>query len=193
MMTLTWNYPNELAYPASPQEGTADRRDSLGLTETGREFVAEMERLGVILDVSHLSDEGFWEALRITEKPFAASHSNSRGLCGHRRNLTDEMIRAIGERGGVIGLNFCEKFIREKEEDLLTCLAAHARRITDVGGMEVLGLGSDFDGIPVNESLPGAESLNVLWEALRRDGFTEDQLDMIFSENVLRFYRELLK
>lgn len=192
MMTLTWNYPNELGAPAAPPEGTVcgERR---GLTEKGREFVVEMERLGMIPDVSHLSDEGFWEALSLTKKPIVASHSNSRTLCGHKRNLTDEMIRAIGERGGVIGLNFCEKFIREKGENLLERLAAHARRITDMGGMDSLGLGSDFDGIPVNESLPGAESLGRLWDALCKSGFSESQLEKVFSENVLRVYRDVLK
>ncbi len=191
MMTLTWNYPNDLGSPAAPPEGTICS-GPMGLTEKGRAFVEEMESLGIIPDVSHLSDEGFWEVLKLTKKPFAASHSNSRALCGHRRNLTDEMIRAVGERGGVIGLNFCEKFIGEKGEDLLERLADHARRITDIGGMECLGLGSDFDGIPVNRNLPGAESLDGLWEALRRGGFTERQLDKIFSENTLRLYREVL-
>lgn len=192
MMTLTWNYQNELASPASPPEGTVCPKP-LGLTEKGREFVSEMERMGVILDVSHLSDEGFWDAFWLTKKPFVASHSNSRALCGHSRNLTDEMIRAVGERGGVIGLNFYEKFIREGQEDILRGLTDHARRITDVGGMEVLGLGSDFDGIPANGNLPGAESLGLLWDALHRSGFTEGQLDKIFSENTLRVYRDVLK
>lgn len=192
MMTLTWNYPNDLGTPASPPEGTVCG-GLRGLTEKGREFVANMEDLGMILDVSHLSDEGFWEALELTKKPIVASHSNSRAICNHRRNLTDGMIRAIGERGGVIGLNFCEKFIREKEEDLLEQLAAHARRITDMGGIDSLGLGSDFDGIPVNGSLPGAESLGRLWDALRKGGFAEGQLDKVFSENVLRVYRDVLK
>lgn len=192
MMTLTWNYQNELAGPASPPEGTVCQ-EPLGLTEKGRAFAAEMESLGMILDVSHLSDEGFWNVVQLTKKPFVASHSNSRALCGHRRNLTDEMIRAVGERGGVIGLNFYEKFIREGQEDLLKGLTEHARRITDLGGMEVLGLGSDFDGIPANGDLPGAESLGLLWDALRRGGFTEGQLDKIFSENVLRVCRDVLK
>lgn len=192
MMTLTWNYPNELGAPAAPPEGTVCG-EPRGLTEKGREFALEMENLGMILDVSHLSDEGFWEALSLTKKPIVASHSNSRALCGHKRNLTDEMIRGIGERGGVIGLNYCEKFIREKEEDLLEQLAAHARRITDMGGMDTLGLGSDFDGIPVNGSLPGAESMGRLWDALHRSGFTEGQLEKVFSENVLRVYRDVLK
>lgn len=123
MMTLTWNYPNELGTPAVLPEETdpdTDWEEWMGqvsnraLTEKGREFVLEMEKLGIIPDVSHLSDEGFWEVQQITKKPFVASHSNARALCGHGRNLTDEMIRCIGERGGVIGLNFYEKFLSQE-------------------------------------------------------------------------------
>lgn len=105
MMTLTWNYPNELASPNIPIEdhfGTANGfglfDSTHGLTEKGFLFIERMEELGLIIDVSHLSDAGFWDIAKNTKKPFVASHSNARALCGHRRNLTDDMIRTIAER-----------------------------------------------------------------------------------------------
>lgn len=123
MMTLTWNFPNELAYPNKIEmTERADQTMPLcvpdtenGLTETGIAFVQEMERLGMIIDVSHLNDAGIWDVFRYTKKPFVASHSNARALAGHPRNLTDEMIRALAERGGVAGINFCAAFLRDGE------------------------------------------------------------------------------
>lgn len=232
MLTLTWNYSNELGNPncrteltgaltearralQECREGTPEyevRRAGLqsafearfhtpeeekGLTETGREFVAEMERLGMIPDVSHLSDAGFYDVLCVTEKPFVASHSDARAVCPCVRNLTDDMIRRLGERGGVMGLNYCADFLEEvpvleKNPGTVAAAVRHARHIADVGGVEVLGLGSDFDGIDTHEELPGAQSMERLWDGLHRAGFTERQLDKIFCENVLRVYRDTL-
>lgn len=212
MMTLTWNYPNELGYPASVDErwreeagkGGSDeeaflkrslaRRENSekGLTERGRDFVQEMEELGMIVDLSHLSDEGAREVLKLTTKPLVASHSNARAVCDHARNLPDDLIRQIGERGGCIGLNFFEKFVGKAGHEILEGLAEHAWHIVNMGGEECLGLGSDFDGIIRGEILQGAQSIWLLWEKLKESGFTERQLDGIFAGNVLRMYREML-
>ncbi len=191
MLTLTWNHPNELGFPAKVGAGAG------GLTEKGKEFVASMEELGMIVDVSHLSDAGFQDVLECTKKPFVASHSNARSVCSHTRNLTDGMIRALAERGGCMGLNFYSCFLEEPGADgrlLVTVesVVRHARHIVSVGGMEVLGLGTDFDGIDTNEALPGAQSMGILWEAMKRGGFKESELDRIFYGNVLRVYREAL-
>lgn len=198
MMTLTWNFPNELGHPninsLERQLGyqalfQPDRVH--GLTETGRAFVARMEELGIVVDVSHLSDKGFWDVLETAGKPFVASHSNARTVCPCVRNLTDEMIRALAQRGGVMGLNFCADFLHTAPEGApnpgrLEDVTAHARHIFQVGGEDCLGLGSDFDGIDTNEALPGAQAMEQLWNALRQSGFTERQLDKIFYANVLR-------
>lgn len=169
-----------------------------GLTERGREFVAEMERLGMIPDVSHLSDAGFYDVCEITKKPFVASHSNARAVSPCVRNLTDDMLRKLSERGGVAGLNFCADFLEETpvgepNPGNIAALVRHAKHMANVGGIEVLGLGSDFDGIPTHEELPGAECMGRLWEALHRGGFSERELDKIFYENVLRVYRDTLR
>ena len=104
MMTLTWNYENELSFPNGHfyDEKSKERR---GLKEKGFEFINEMERLGMIIDVSHLSDDGIYDVYNNTKNPFIASHSNARSICSHQRNLTDDMIKKIGERGGIIGVN----------------------------------------------------------------------------------------
>lgn len=204
MMTLTWNFPNELGHPninaLNRQPGCqalfqADMEH--GLTETGRDFVARMEDLGMLVDVSHLSDKGFWDVLETGSRPFVASHSNARAVCPCVRNLTDEMIRALAERGGVMGLNFCADFLRtmpegEPNPGRLEDVTAHARHIFKTGGEDCLGLGSDFDGIDTNEALPGAQSMEKLWEALRKEGFTERQLDKVFYGNVLRVLESVI-
>lgn len=227
MLTLTWNYQNELGTPATRRSPGQCRSDDLteepdpektrktgkcgsgggdvvtglvdevhGLTETGRNFVTEMEYLGMIPDVSHLSDAGFDAVWDCSKKPFVASHSNARAVCSSLRNLTDERIRKLAERGGCMGLNYYDKFLvdggSEDTEVLWEALIQQARHITNVGGIEVLGLGSDFDGIPVNPAIPGAEAMSVLWDRLKTAGFTESQLDGIFWKNVMRVYRETL-
>ena len=204
MLTLTWNYPNELGAPnlnstkrkeADNYLFTPNTRD--GLTEVGREFVSEMESLGMIVDVSHLSDAGFYDVLECTHKPFAASHSNAREVCGCVRNLTDDMIRKLADRGGCMGLNFYADFLKtvpagSPNPGAIEDVVRHALHITKVGGIEVLGFGSDFDGIDTNEGLPGVQSIGLLWDALHKAGFHESELDMIFYENVLRVYRDTL-
>lgn len=198
MMTLTWNFPNELGWPNFSRGQSHYIPNTIqGLTERGREFVAEMEKLGMIPDVSHLSDAGFYDVLAVTKKPFVASHSNARAVCPWVRNMTDDMIRKLAERGGVMGLNFCADFLEEvpegqKNPGTIAAVVRHAKHIADVGGISVLGLGSDFDGIDTHEELPGAQSMERLWDALKKGGFTEEQLDWIFWKNVLRVYEEVL-
>ena len=168
-----------------------------GLTEKGREMVAEMELLGIIPDVSHLSDAGFYDVLEVTKKPFAASHSNARAVCPCVRNMTDHMIARLSERGGVMGLNFCADFLEEKpvgkqNPGTMEAVVRHAKHIANTGGIEVLGLGSDFDGIDTHEELRGVQDMEKLWDALRKGGFSEEQLDRIFYKNVLRLYQDTL-
>lgn len=199
MMTLTWNYPNELANPNLLQEKTDAKGFPLfdgtnGLTKTGFSFVERMEELGMMIDVSHLSDAGFWEIADCTKKPFVASHSNARALCGHPRNLTDDMIKTIAERGGVIGLNYYGCFLNEKNDSTSTVarIAEHARYITNTGGVECLGLGSDFDGIDGSLELADCGQMDKLFDALEAAGFSQNAIEKIAYRNVLRVYKENL-
>ncbi len=202
MMTLTWNFPNELGYPnrvilEGPEAGMAKPDEENGLAETGIAFVEEMERLGMIIDISHLNDAGIWDVFRHTKKPFVASHSNARALCGHARNLTDEMIRALAERGGVAGINYCAAFLGswekgEPKRSLISDMAAHMKHMKMVGGIGCIGLGSDFDGIMSELEMDGPDKLPHLEEAMRREGFTTSEIEAVFHGNVLRVYREIL-
>lgn len=202
MMTLTWNYANELGYPnqiilEGPDAGKARPDQVHGLTETGIAFVEEMERLGMIVDISHLNDAGIRDVFRHTKKPFAASHSNARALCSHPRNLTDEMIKALGERGGVAGVNYCAAFLGswnggEPKVSRIADVVAHMKHMKQVGGIGCIGLGSDFDGIGGELELCGADRLPLLEAAMRREGFTTTEIEAVFHDNVLRLYREIL-
>lgn len=217
MIALTWNFENEIGSPNLTMDAQGKplfrERNEKGLTEFGIELVQEMERLGMIVDVSHLSDGGFWDVLRYTKKPFVASHSNAAAECNVCRNLTDDMIRALAQRGGVMGLNFCYDFLTETDQP--TALSAdtsfflseesqqtkisriedmirHVKHIVNVGGIEICSLGSDFDGIDNPVEFRDASGLPMLYDALVKAGFTEDDVDKIFYKNVMRVYREVL-
>ncbi len=194
MMTLTWNYPNELASPNLPAGGFGTFDSTNGLTRKGFAFIERMEELGMIIDVSHLSDAGFWDIAKHTGKPFAASHSNARALSPHARNLTDDMIRVIADRGGVIGLNFYGRFLNAVEDSHsgTARMAEHVRHIVNVGGIECIGLGSDFDGITGELEMEDCSQLGKLIAALEHAHFTGSEIEHILYKNVMRFYREML-
>ena len=203
MMTLTWNHENGLAYPNNvPGDGVAQLWPCApvadkGLKQKGIEFLEEMEDLHMILDVSHLSDGGFWDVVKYSKRPFAASHSSSREVCGHVRNLTDDMIRAMAERGGLIGLNYCASFLdpnpnRDNVKSRISDMVIHARHMVDVGGEDILALGSDFDGIEGDLEIKGAGDMQLLAEALLKNGFSERLVEKIFYKNAERFYMENL-
>ena len=198
MMTLTWNYPNELAAPNANPGGPLVANTETGLTERGFAFLEEMERLHITADVSHLSDKGFWDIANHSTRPFAASHSNCRALSPHNRNLTDEMIRALAEKGGIAGLNYCASFVDADSAHPKLCrstverLAKHAAHFKQVGGIEVISLGSDFDGIGGQHELETAADMPLLAEALRREGFTEDEVEAIYWRNAYRFFKNNL-
>ena len=196
MMTFTWNYPNSLGFPGEP--AASRLAQSQGLTHLGMEFLERMEELGIIPDVSHLSDAGIRDLCRFAKKPFCASHSNARFLCHRGRNLPDDLIRGIAKRGGVIGANYYGPFLTATPDVLgrfygyASDIAAHIRHIADVGGIDCIGLGSDFDGIDNNLELKNCGSMRLLEQALKKAGFHERELDKIFYQNVLAFYKELL-
>ena len=201
MMTLTWNHENELA---SPNRG-ARQRPHLALYAQHRDrpegeglrVPGEMERLHIIADVSHLSDKGFWDIAEHSTRPFAASHSNCRALAPHCRNLTDEMIRVMAEKGGLVGLNYCAGFLDDQPSPDLcrsttALMAKHAAHFKQVGGIEIIGLGSDFDGIGGKLELSDCSKMPLLADALRKEGFTEDEVEAIFFRNAQRFFENNL-
>ena len=202
MMTLTLNHQNGLGSPnITPDynEDTWPVKDpgAPGLTGVGREFVAEMERLHMIVDVAHLSDAGIRDLLAIATRPFAASHSNARACCPHLRNLPDELLRAMGEKGCLIGLNYCPAFL-DDTPDRKHCvgsvaqMARHAKYILNLAGEDALALGSDFDGIGGELEITGAQDLPLLAEGLVNEGIPARVVEKIFYKNARRFFRENL-
>lgn len=192
LITLTWNYPNCLGFPNSR---TGDIMES-GLTEFGFQAVERMNELGMIVDVSHLSDGGFWDCIKASCVPVCASHSNARALCPHPRNLTDEMLKALGEKGGVAGLNFYPAFLCENSVAVVDDIARHAVHMIKTGGEDVAAVGTDFDGFD-NEPHEGwishVSEMELVWEAMRKRGITPRQLDKVMSLNALRVIREAMK
>ena len=202
MMTFTWNYPNSLGYPAEPAPLIDLRRQTStykkGLTDLGIAFLAEMERLGIIADVSHLSDQGIRDVCRFANRPFCASHSNARSLCSRERNLPDGLIKAIAEKGGVIGINYYGPFLSDTPNrnniffSRIEDIVRHICHISNIGGIYCIGLGSDFDGIDDNLELKDCSQMELLAWELRKCGFHASEIEQIFYKNVLDFYKELL-
>lgn len=183
-VTLTWNHRNALA------DGAAENATGGGLTRFGRDAVREMERLGMLVDISHISDAGFWDVERLAQKPFIASHSNARAICPHPRNLTDDMLRAIAAKGGVAGLNFYPTFLRENGRAGMEDILRHAAHMLDVMGEDHIGLGSDWDGIETTpEGLCHAGDLAALFERMERE-FGLEITEKIREGNFLRVLRE---
>lgn len=191
LITLTWNFENSLGFPNSKDPQIM----SQGLKDFGFEVVEEMNRLGMIIDVSHLSDGGFFDVIQHSKKPITASHSNARQLAAHPRNLTDEMMRLIADNGGIIGLNFFAQFLSPNPDDNLSRISHmvdHLEHMRQVAGMESLALGSDFDGIDCRLEIASCDQLSLLFQALDRKGWTGSQIEAFAYGNALRFLQDVL-
>lgn len=186
--SLIWNHENTLGFPNSPRADMMQR----GLKPFGMEAVEKMNELGIVADVSHLSDGGFWDVIRTSKRPVIASHSNSREMTNHPRNLSDEMIRALAEKGGVMGLNFAPAFLQEQgKESRIADMVRHILHIRKVGGSGVLALGSDFDGITGKLEINTPAKLPQLADALKKAGLTESELEAMWSGNVCRVFEDV--
>ena len=194
MLTLTWNFENEIGYPNTiVKTKDYDPSKNYGLKPEGIEIVREMNRVGMIVDVSHLNDDGFWDVVKYCDGPFVASHSNARAVCDHTRNMTDDMIRALADKGGVMGLNFCGDFLNPDGKSRVADMVRHAKHIMNVGGIDVLGLGTDYDGIDGDLELDHCDKMQLLAQEMERQGFKTSEIEAIFHGNVLRLYKEVLK
>lgn len=185
MGALVWNNVNSLATPAKVDATT-------GLTAYGVQVVKEMQRLGIAVDVSHLNEGGFWDLFAKGDRPPMASHSCARALCDHPRNLTDEQLRAMIQYGGFVGVNFYPHFLDKDGKASVETLAQHIDHICQLGGIDIVGLGSDFDGIECTpEGLAHPGELGNLFSALRSYGYNEDALEKIAGRNLLNYYARL--
>jgi membrane dipeptidase len=202
-LTLTWNNRNYVA------DGVTWQRSKGGLTEFGEQLVLECNKLGIIVDVSHITDQGFWDTLEVSKEPVIASHSNCRSLCEHNRNLTDEMIMALIEQDGILGVNFVPFFLTnidykklrngdEKEKQKADSVTVdtvidhidHIRSIS--GSTKNIGLGSDYDGVPmIAKGLEDVSKLQNLTINLVARGYTDNEIKGILGENFLRYMKKI--
>ena len=184
MISLTWNNENEIAYPG---KGGSNQP----LKPFGRELIAEMDRRGILADVSHLNDAGFWDVCERAKLPVIASHSDCRWLCNHSRNLTKDMVKAIIDKKGFIGVNFYSYFLNDSGEATLDDVLRHIDGICELGGEDVIGFGSDFDGIerwPEGLGTP-ADFPNLL-KLLANHGYTQAQLEKMAGLNLWRVLKQ---
>lgn len=188
---LAW-LSNDLAKSNRIAEGEEDT----GLTDVGREIVAEGNRLGMIWDVSHLSDKSFWDLAEISRKPIIASHSNFRTLCGHSRNLTDDMAKEIARQDGMIGLNLCTSFIhRETEKRTVENYFKHLEYCLSLIGEDHIGFGGDIDGIDdiYPSPLTVEDSIHdQLIEFMLQHNYSETLVRKVSGENYLNFLKKYL-
>lgn len=189
-MSLQWNYAatnyaNCFGYPNTPTT------QHLGLTRFGKEAVSFMQQAGMLIDVSHLSDGGFWDVWKHTKEPIIASHSNCRSICPHLRNLTDEMIRALANHGGISGVNFYPNFIMSGATYCTAeAIASHIEHFIQIGGEDCVGIGTDFDGFDGTAEICAPTEMHLLFEVLKKRGLTERQLEKVAYKNALRVFKE---
>lgn len=183
---LTWNYENVYGCGASFDQ-------SKGLTAQGKDMVRQLLDQGIILDVSHLSDQGVEDLFVMTDRPIMASHSNVRAVQDVPRNLRKDHLQELIRRKGIIGMNFYGRFVGEQPD--ISGLLRHMDAVLEAGGEDILALGSDFDGCSgyFPEGITGIESIPALREELLKHGFTEDLTEKIFYENAHRFVMENVK
>jgi membrane dipeptidase len=185
IITLTWNYPNCIGYPNFQW----DHKDK-GLTSFGQEVVAEMNDLGMLIDVSHLSDEGFYDVVKLSKKPFVASHSDARSVTNHWRNLNDDMLKKLAEKGGVTGLNLEPEFLGDGGS--VEAMTRHIIHMTNTAGIETVAIGTDFDGCSPLTAIKNAGDMYVLWDALLKAGFSEGEIEKIMYKNTERIVRDVM-
>ncbi|WKY46875.1 membrane dipeptidase [Eubacteriaceae bacterium ES3] len=179
MMTLTWNNGNDIA---------SGHLKPGGLSKFGREVVVEMETKGMVIDLSHINEQGFDEVCQLTSQPFVASHSNMRSVFDHSRNLTDEQFKEIVRRGGLVGFNLHEPFVGDGRFEPKEAIFRHIYRMLELGGQDVIASGSDFDGADVSSELDCPDKLMSLKAYLSQMGLTDRIIEKIFYENASAFF-----
>ena len=185
LITLTWNYPNGLGEPHCGEQHKK-------LTPKGIEFVEAMQDLGIIVDCSHLNDAGTEQLGDILDVPFVASHSNAREVTAHTRNLPDNLIKLIANKGGVIGLNFAQAFLGTSPVSRIDDIVKHGLYLINKGGEDVVALGTDFDGIKPDTEIKDASEMFRLYDAFKEAGLSVEQCEKLFWKNADRLLKEIL-
>lgn len=187
IIALTWNFSNHIA------SGALETDETRGLTEFGKLVVAEMNRLGIFADVSHLNDKSFYDVAEYSNKPIIASHSNARAVCRSKavcpveRNLTDDQFEIIKKSGGCVGINFCPDFLNESGKADIEDIIRHIEHFMSLGGEDNVGIGADFDGIDSTpDGINGVEDIYKIFDRLLQKGYTENQIEKISHKNFER-------
>ncbi|MDD4494408.1 MAG: dipeptidase [Eubacteriales bacterium] len=185
---LTWNHKNVIAV------GIEDAsKDANGLSQFGIQTVREMNRLGMLVDVSHLSEPGFWDVVQYCKSPFIASHSNAAAICGNERNLTDQQIIALKNNGGVMGINLYPEFLNDSGKADISDVVRHIEHVASIAGIDCIGLGCDFDGIEeIASGITGVQDIDKLFNELLKFNYPEKVISKIAGENFLRVIKQVL-
>lgn len=185
MIALTWNYDNQIGTPAKIDAVT-------GLKTFGFALLKEMDARGIYADVSHLNERGFWDVYENMSLPPIASHSNCKSLCGSYRNLTDDQIDAIIKKSGYIGINFYPHFLKDGGEDTsVEDVIRHIDYIAEKGGVHIIGLGSDFDGIEVQpRGMETAACMYTIADSLKKHGYSDENIEGIMGMNLWRLLKK---
>lgn len=182
-VNITWNHPSALS-------GTNAEEPDRGLSEQGRAFVKTMGELGMLVDVSHLSDPGFWDVMEVTDRPVVATHSNARAIFPHPRNLTDAQFTAIINTNGVAGLNMYAGFLGDDPD--FDTVVSHLEHFLALGGENNVSMGGDWDGITrMPRGMSGIQDMEKLYEHLLRRNYSESLLEKVFYSNLMRVVNEV--
>jgi membrane dipeptidase len=192
-MTLTHNGDNAVA------DSAAEGKRWGGLSPFGKQVVAEMNAMGMMIDLSHASDQTFWDCIKLSKAPVIATHSSCRALCSHRRNLTDEMLQALGEKDGYVGINFYPYFLSDQYDETkpwrpgVKEIVDHIDHAVKFAGIDHVGIGSDFDGIEVTpEGVENITQLDAVWDEMRRRGYSETDILKVSGQNLLDVWRRIV-
>lgn len=179
----TWNYDNAISGAAMAS--------GRGLTEYGRRFIVNAQKMGFALDMSHISEKAFWDCIEILEKPVIAGHSNSKSICDCKRNLTDEQFKVLVSIGGGAGINLYPEFLGLGKD--IDAVFAHIEHFLSLGGEEAVFLGCDLDGIPcMPNGMEGIESVGMIYEKLLTENYSEELAQDIFFNNAYKIFGRLL-
>jgi len=189
LVTLTWNYENSIGFPNSEDPIIMNS----GLKPFGKDFIKKMNSLRMLIDVSHLSDGGFWDVMELSKHPFVASHSNARAITNVTRNLDDSMLRALADKGGVVGINFYSKFLGNDGKGSIEQMITHINHIKKIAGIDSIALGSDFDGFMGNCEIKNSGEYIKLIDALKAQKYSSEEIDKITYKNAIRVIQEVVR
>ena len=186
LMTLSWNRRNQIA------DGLDEKDSKNGLSNFGRQVVAEMNRLGMVIDLSHSNETTFYDVMELTAAPVVASHSNAFSICPHKRNLTDEQIKALIKNEGVAGINLCADFISEKNAQISDVIA-HIEHFMELGASKNIGFGADFDGVDtLPEGIGGIQDMHKIINELLKLNYPQEMVDGILYKNFVDLFENIL-